>query len=796
MNKYNLLDLLDGEVSIKENDAHKTFSVTGVEILIIQRDYAHGREGEEVIRERFLDSLFTALSKDLELELDFVYGSIKEISKDNNVFFPLDGQQRLTTLFLLYWYIGNRELQGDVLVKLRKQLLRFSYSTRSTARTFCEKLSEIGFKTSPDTTITKSFWFHRIYEKDPTVMSMVTMIKAIDTHYHKLGGPVFDRLSKLCFYVLPLDGFNLTDELYIKMNARGKQLTGFENFKADLINWMKDEQNEDQDLFQSEVEVGENTVRYYIDIASKMDNAWTDIFWGKAKKQEKEEHKVVDKFFLGFINRYLLNEFITTAPISMSLQDLELHNLFKYFYHTVEDETAPNYRLFKNYRAILNGDVMSRLEHIFDGLALHQDRIAEIIKPVWNQSDNWFLYDKSISQTQRLLFFGVTLYLEKNAFDEVSFASWIRIIWNVIIDPDIRSVGVMINAMKTIQALNVGSGDIYAFLQTTDAEKLIEGMLGIFATQLKEEVIKAPLMGNADWSEHILRAEGHPLFQGNIRFLIGDQPSLELFVHRLQHAELLFSSSGTSELVKHHGLFRYLISQIDTWAKLYAFTYTDNQGSWQLILRRNQQGRELIRYIVSLSDVNAIDSTIEKAINTPSMLKSDDGQWDRQFQRTHDALYGDKLFFKWMHENETRQMKRLYFHHFIIKPSAHYAKVMLSCYRNEIITKLHEHYQLDLRNHRCGDSNYYWGESIEVCKNFGEMNVSFHFDNDKRLFVGLKRERNPNLELEGSGDEHWLQKFCFDYIKVLSNQDVLDFINEIMERLTSVSSDCVFKKYI
>ncbi|XUP88632.1 hypothetical protein B6672_009185 [Campylobacter jejuni] len=36
--------------------------------------------------------------------LDFIYGSVK-----NDVFLPLDGQQRLTTIFLLYWYSGKKE---------------------------------------------------------------------------------------------------------------------------------------------------------------------------------------------------------------------------------------------------------------------------------------------------------------------------------------------------------------------------------------------------------------------------------------------------------------------------------------------------------------------------------------------------------------------------------------------------------------------------------------------------------------------------------------------------------------
>jgi len=66
----------------------------GIKIPIIQRDYAQGREEEKYVRERFISNLFDAISNDRNLNLDFIYGTIK-----NNYLIPLDGQQRLTTLF-------------------------------------------------------------------------------------------------------------------------------------------------------------------------------------------------------------------------------------------------------------------------------------------------------------------------------------------------------------------------------------------------------------------------------------------------------------------------------------------------------------------------------------------------------------------------------------------------------------------------------------------------------------------------------------------------------------------------
>ena len=54
----------------------------------------------------------------------------------------------------------------------------------------------------------------------------------------------------------------LTDELYIKMNSRGKPLTQFEHFKAELEHNLREV---DEELSKSVME--------------KVDIAWTDMLW-------------------------------------------------------------------------------------------------------------------------------------------------------------------------------------------------------------------------------------------------------------------------------------------------------------------------------------------------------------------------------------------------------------------------------------------------------------------------------------------------------------------------------------
>ena len=70
-----------------------------IEIPIIQRDYAQGRIENETIRLTFLDAIYQCINNKDAINLDFIYGNVNE-----DTFLPLDGQQRLTTLFLLYLY--------------------------------------------------------------------------------------------------------------------------------------------------------------------------------------------------------------------------------------------------------------------------------------------------------------------------------------------------------------------------------------------------------------------------------------------------------------------------------------------------------------------------------------------------------------------------------------------------------------------------------------------------------------------------------------------------------------------
>ena len=150
----------------------------GVKRIIIpnlQRDYAQGRDTTEIrrVRERFLDALYKAVTTEQKIKLDFVYGDLS----DDGTLTLLDGQQRLTTLFLLHWYTAKKKnISPDEFAFLKK----FLYDTRPDLRNFCKFLidCEVTFNEKLSAAIEDNAGFPLSWKKDSTVSSMLVMLDA------------------------------------------------------------------------------------------------------------------------------------------------------------------------------------------------------------------------------------------------------------------------------------------------------------------------------------------------------------------------------------------------------------------------------------------------------------------------------------------------------------------------------------------------------------------------------------------------------------------------------------------
>lgn len=265
---------MSNEILNKTNATEESFwsmlSRSGSEFSIyiprIQRDYAQGRpdDAAKQIRDKFVDDIFDSLLNYRRtgkiLDVNFIYGNIED-EDGKKRFIPIDGQQRLTTLFLLHWYFAVYSGKIDTDPEVKKRLLQFQYETRNVTGMFCRNLTEfvrIDFAVLTEDkkisdAIRNYYWFFSDFENDSSVRGMLVMIDAIHEkacEYQKAGvslDGIFDLLSSeeapIRFLYLNIDDVGLTDSIYIKMNARGKALTHFENFKAQLQNYLSGDED-------------------------------------------------------------------------------------------------------------------------------------------------------------------------------------------------------------------------------------------------------------------------------------------------------------------------------------------------------------------------------------------------------------------------------------------------------------------------------------------------------------------------------------------------------------------------
>jgi hypothetical protein len=620
-----------------------------IEIPIIQRDYAQGRIGKEKLREKFLHDLKNALDNNETLKLDFVYGSI-----ENNSLNPLDGQQRLTTLWLLHWYIA---FKARILKENETTFKNFTYETRTSSREFCKKLSEIKVENSDENIIDlieNQTWFFSEWKQDPTIQAMLTMLggtsikdnKANDiidgfeevfkeTNNEKFneywGKLTKDNECPIVFYHLDLLDMKLSDDLYIKMNARGKQLTDFENFKADLVGYIKTKD------FEIENDAKER-------IAHKLDTDWTDIFW-----ENKSPNHKIDEIYYAFINRFFLNCLIINKEEKnkylYTADKLEKENkLFNYLYGDRSNDSNVKYHSFDIYRleesVIKTG--IGKIETVLNRLESLKGDINKLIHPNWEDRSGFRFIPEyvekdekyipsTLTQTHRVVFYAICCYFEKADYDESSFKQWMRVVWNIVENSNIETIPAMIGAIRLIDDLAEYCHEIYNHIKDRDISN------DFAKEQMEEEKDKAKkIIEDNTWENKIINAEKAAFFKGAIRFLYKtnvNEYDWGKFDERLEKSLRYFDSKGVTEDYKKDSiLFRFLVSNFEKWEHFYPWDkykimlYYDNEiSNWKTILTH-------YAYCTVLNNFFKIDDVLKFDFDSyNSSIKSDNNRI-RHFQ--------------------------------------------------------------------------------------------------------------------------------------------------------------------
>ncbi len=474
-----------------------------IKIPIVQRDYAQGRKTAFVdeIRTKFLLDIHDSIVNERELNLDFVYGSIEDENLSNRkIFLPLDGQQRLTTLFLLHWYVAWKDGIIHENEEIREIMSGFKYETRISSREFCNALvNQNSLIYDEDieqvsAAIRNEAWFFSSWIKDPTILSMLNMIDSIHEIFKDskdFSSKLFNSNNNIKFRFIELEKFGLDDSLYIKMNARGKLLTPFENFKANLEKRLRE--------LEKNKEIEEGQAR---EIAIKFDTKWADLFW----IYRDDQTNVYDNQFL-----YLLQTLISyhAFTISDQLPDINLG---------VEKD---DYFLQNNYIKYVDGDFVRRLEKLLDFFAINlKDRQPYLTSFTIFKDNELFvdiINDENVTISKHIKFYGYCLFILMN--EDISkevFENWMRVVSNLAENQIYNRPSEARSSIKSLFKLSKYSRYVLSYISEDWNE-----ITGFSKNIIEEERLKAQLiLKSKEWEKAILEAENNVYFRGQIIFLL------------------------------------------------------------------------------------------------------------------------------------------------------------------------------------------------------------------------------------------------------------------------------------
>ncbi|MCQ2286772.1 MAG: DUF262 domain-containing protein [Bacteroidales bacterium] len=480
-------------------------------IPVIQRDYAQGRMDEHAteVRENFVRNLISYLRDPQKNshDLDFVFGTVNDIS-----FIPLDGQQRLTTLFLLHLYLAGRSGKFDAFMGKMKvdNTYKFSYKTRNSSTLFCERLlSENVFEQLVQSesknpanessllsqTIQNQSWFYQSWLDDPTVAGMLVTLTEIDNQFLNLKkeytwDEAYKRLFEVAdgenqpitFQLLPLNGYSRTDDLYIKLNARGIHLSDFENFKARI-----------EDLIEYDGMAIKN------DFKNKVDVVWSEYLW-KYRGSKDNTDAVMENLFRNFIAfsfrskdketmDYLLEQNKKTMRFTFT-RYCELGVMHRRDEHDELIKTNPD-------RIDAEKKMIEKVMELFD-VFCNDNTTPENFQCRWFDA-NAFITDRIISNEatyhQRLQLYSYLRYrsIHKENVNMDDLNQWMRLVRNLDDATDIDDSAKFSQSLDSID-------DILKIIGTSKIQEWLSSNARTYkvaffrSRQMKEECIKAELM--------------------------------------------------------------------------------------------------------------------------------------------------------------------------------------------------------------------------------------------------------------------------------------------------------------
>ena len=470
-----------------------------------QRNYLQGDDSNESIkykRDRLLDDIFNCIeSQSKSMDLGFIHGRVEESYK-GKLFYPYDGQQRLTTLYFLYLLIYFKFNKYDEIYSIKEKL---SYQTRISTNRFIESFLSWILDSKERDNIYNDFWnkdgkdlkgfimsqdwfMMTEWNYDVSIINMLSIIVEISGRIKDLGDKTGidnfidkDENNPFQFDFIYVDDISKSDDLYIKINARGKALSPFENLKSDIDEYWN---NEDK---------------------TKLDAEWTEYVWNQLDENDKNKEKSFDNSFYNLLS----NIFYLQYLVGLDKND-------------INDKKLSEIENSKYKKGIVDKEwITEKLCHVscpmissfFDAMigsfkSIKDEQIESVNRKIFGLGD--YQNNNGQNKMERADLFEIFVYYysvsslftenDMEFTDKRNLLNEIETVTNRIIEnqrPYLDSPTNLVKALKSVKVLidnSIKSHGVYKFFLSIDNDTKESIRDGLMKEQVEEEVLKAKLI--------------------------------------------------------------------------------------------------------------------------------------------------------------------------------------------------------------------------------------------------------------------------------------------------------------
>lgn len=447
---------------LKDENLLTLFSLNNLIVPEIQREYVWGNNTE--VLESFLKELEKKAAPcetchyahtDKNVNVGFLYSykpSYLSYERERVLDeFLIDGQQRITTLFLLLLYRATIENRLNDFTSICRADegeigMGFNYKVRNLTKQFIIQLVEhakegVDAFDFVDNLDNSPYWFLGDYKNDPTVISMIGALKSIKKVFGNKENQYFDfLLTNIRFWHFKTEATSQGEELYITMNSRGEQLADNEMQKSRVLPTDK-----------------------LLDYGKKWEE-WQTFFWRNRKKSNSQNQNA-DKGFNNYLSciegiERFYGDTNIDKQIEVSVIESYMNALMKIcsseFKKTIED----------NYKGFYTGWYDNFIFVIWDELN-NNNTNWNIIDPRKGSQEDRKLYNNQSGERNKSMIFWSWMYYFKNGDNDDSLLIRLIHFYYIRYNCYKRSTTTI---DKVVSAFMQNNGKIHEYKEGTDED--------------------------------------------------------------------------------------------------------------------------------------------------------------------------------------------------------------------------------------------------------------------------------------------------------------------------------------